>query len=564
MNYKQILEQHLTEYLASINVSQPVVVSYSDFEDYQYQTPLGLSLVKSIKDFNAGDIQDFLLKKYSNTYESVDITGPGFVSVKFNLLDYTQDLQKPKTVLVDYCGVNIAKQMHIGHIRSMFIGDFIVRLHEQLGDNVVIQNHIGDWGNQFGFLIHYIQTNKLENGLTNKNLTEYYKLAYAKNEEDSEFAAASSKVAFQLQNNLDKDIYALWQTLVSISMSEAQKTFEELNLQINASHTQGESFYAPFCHETLNILIEKKIATKNEDGSVVVFFEDKSPLVLQKSNGNFLYAIYDLAAIKWRADHINPDKMVYVVDKRQALHFEQVFEIAHKADFVKDTIQLQHVGFGTILGKDKKPLKTKEGQSLYLDDLFAQGKSILEQDVHFINMDEKIKEEILSKTIVGGMKYYDLKFNKTQDYIFDWQHVLNFTGNSAPYIQNALVRIDSIFYKNSLEVMNADPIDWSFSWSKQEKAIIFQCQKTQELLGLSEKNYASQAICEHAIKVCQLFHKYYEGEKILGHADEKYKLQLLGQVYQQLTLLCDVLGIESYACQPKLLLNKDSKFHLSK
>lgn len=169
--------------------------------------------------------------------------------------------------------------------------------------------------------------------------------------------------------------------------------------------------------------------------------------MLQKSNGNFLYALYDLAAIKWRVENLNPDKILYVVDKRQALHFEQVFEVANKAGFTNDNVELSHIGFGTILGKDKKPLKTKSGESLYLDDLLIEGKKRLLENIHFVEMDEKFKEDILNKTIIGGMKYYDLKFNKPNDYIFDWDHVLNFTGGSAPYIQNAIVRIDSIFYK---------------------------------------------------------------------------------------------------------------------
>lgn len=216
---------------------------------------------------------------------------------------------------------------------------------------------------------------------------------------------------------------------------------------------------------------------KSEDGSVVIFFDNKSPLVIQKSNGNFLYALYDLAALKWRQENINPDKIVYVVDKRQALHFEQVFEVAKKADYVKEHVQLQHVGFGTILGKDKKPLKTKEGDALYLEDLMQEGKDLLVNSDYFQKIEPEIKEEIVHKSIVGGMKFYDLKFNKTQDYIFDWQYVLNFSGGSAPYIQNAMIRIDSIFYKLGFEVEEKDQLQWSNDWNKQEKEIIFQTQK---------------------------------------------------------------------------------------
>lgn len=556
MSYKKLLQNHLEDFIKAQKINQPVVVTYSDFEDFQYQTPIALTLKKTIKDFNPEIIVDYLKNNHGDIYEEVKVTGPGFISVKFKLAEQTKELIKPKKVLVDYCGVNVAKQMHIGHIRSMFIGDFAVRLHEALGDEVVIHNHIGDWGNQFGFLLNYIIKNNLQTSLTNKNLTQYYKDAYLLNTNDPVFAEQSSIVATQLQNKSDNNLVALWEELVNISMQEAEKTFKELDLKVSLEHTQGESFYAPFCHNILIDLIDQKIATKNEDGSVVVFFNDKSPLVLQKSNGNFLYALYDLAAIKWRNDNVQPDKMIYVVDKRQALHFEQVFSVAKQAGFVKAHIDLLHLGFGTILGKDKKPLKTKEGESLYLDELFEQGKNILLQDKHFVDMPIDIKHEILNKTIVGGMKYYDLKFNKQQDYIFDWEHVLNFSGSSAPYIQNALVRIDSIFTKNNMNVENIHEIDWNAPWNQLEKEMIFRCQKTNELIESSENNYTSQAITEHAIKVCQLFHKYYESEKILGHTNEENKLKLIGKIYNTLQDICSTLGIQTYRCQQQMLKKK--------
>lgn len=562
MAYKKLLEEHLQEFLSSSNINQPVAVTYSDFEDFQYQTPLGLLLRKVVKGFNPQTIADYLLTSYPDFYEEAKVTGPGFVSVKFNLkqLAATPQAKKvlnnhmSKKVIVDYCGVNVAKQMHIGHIRSMFIGDFIVRLHEKLGDEVAIYNHIGDWGNQFGFLLNYIINNQLENQLSNKNLTDYYKLAYVQYQNDESFAQKSMEIAHQLQHGGSEALTQLWKKLVDISMEEAQKTFWELDLKVNSSHTQGESFYAPFCPLLLNKLVDSHVATKNEDGSVAVFFDDKSPLMLQKSNGNFLYALYDLAALEWRDKHVKADKIVYVVDKRQSLHFEQVFEVAKKASLVSEQVELLHVGFGTILGQDKKPLKTKEGESLYLDDLLLQGKQILSQDSHFIDMPEAIKNEILNKTIIGGMKFYDLKFNKSQDYIFDWKHVLNFGGSSAPYIQNALVRIDSIYTKLNQDVTLWTNIDLTQQWNQLEKELLFQCIKTQELLEDNTKNYSSQAITEHSMKICQLFHKYYESEYIAGNPEQDKKLELIGFAYHSLLDICQTLGIQTYRCQQQMLL----------
>lgn len=560
--YKEQFEQNMSEFLKEKGYIAIPSVSYSDFEDFHYQTSMGFSLKKKYPDFEINELIEFLKK--TGNYEKVELTGKGFVSLKCFLHKQNKYQHKPKTVLVDYCGVNVAKQMHIGHIRSMFIGDFIVRLHEGLGDKVIIHNHIGDWGNQFGFLLNYIKKNKLENNLTNKELTQYYKDAYLLYQNDSEFAKESTEIAYQLQNYLNQDIYDLWEKLVSISLVEAEKTFNEFNLKISLNDTKGESFYAPFCRDILNELIAKDIAKKDDDGSVLVFFENKSPLVLQKSNGNFLYALYDLAAIKWRVDNINPDKIVYVVDKRQSLHFEQVFEVAKAANFVNDQIELSHVGFGTILGKDKKPLKTKSGDSLYLDDLLLEGKERLLENTHFIEMDEKFKKEILNKTIIGGMKYYDLKFNKPNDYVFDWDHVLNFTGGSAPYIQNAIVRIDSIFYKKWGNDYDLSNVNWDHLWSTDEQSVLFQCQKIDEVINGLADTYASQQLTTEMIILCQLFHKYYENEKVLGAKDEKFKLQLLNYIQKQLIKCCNILGIEHYSCQNKLndeynLKNKQMK-----
>jgi len=553
--YKEQFQKDLESYLKIKGLDKKVNISYSDFEDYQYQTPIAISN----KDIDSQDLATYLLQH--KHYDSVSITGKGFISVKFKLTNVSSTLVKPLTVLVDYCGVNVAKKMHIGHIRSMFIGDYITRLHEKNGDTVIKMNHIGDWGNQFGYLLNYIQKNNLEDTLTNEKLTEYYKLANALNTNDPEFSKESEKVAYELQNNLDKNIHNLWKKCVNISMIDAEKTFKELGIKMTLEDTQGESFYAPFCHDVLNDLLNKGIAQKSEDNSVVIFFDKKSPLVIQKSNGNFLYALYDLAALKWRQENINPDKIVYVVDKRQSLHFEQVFEVAKKAGYVKESVILQHVGFGTILDKNKKPLKTKSGATLYLEDLLDDGKSILANSEYFQNLEEELKPEVLNKSIIGGMKFYDLKFNKNQNYIFDWQYVLNFSGGSAPYIQNAMTRIDSIFFKLGIDVENKTQLDWNANWNQAEQKIIFQTQKCLEIIQDSTKDYPSQTLCEHIGNLCQLFHKYYESETVIGSEEQDKKLNLLNYVFHSLKDNIDVLGIDYYACKQKLL-NKPKSMKL--
>lgn len=551
--YKQVFLQDLEQFLSNNKINKNPVILYSDFEDFQYQSSLPLM----IKDLNKEDLIKFL----NNTghYDKVEITGKGFLSVKFKLAVFEKEVADKKTIIVDYCGVNIAKKMHIGHIRSMFIGDFISRIHENNGDHVVKFNHIGDMGNQFGYLLHYIQKNKLQNSLTNDLLTQYYKAATELKNTDSVFLKESEEIAYKLHHENDEELINLWNICKSISLEDAYKTFDNLNIGLSPSDTQGESFYIPFCKTIIKDLINKGIAVKNEDNSVIVLFDNQENLLIQKSNGNFLYGLYDLAALKWRQENINPDKIVYVVDKRQSLHFQQVFSIAKKAGYVKPDVILEHVGFGSIVDENKKPLKTKSGDSPYLENLIIEGKEMLSTNEYFINMEESIKEEIINKTITGSLKFYDLKFNKNNDYQFKWDYILSASGGSAPYIYNAIVRIDSIFCKADKDVNEKIDLDTHENWSEFEKDIIFQTQKCIEITNDTVSNYQSQAITENLIKICQLFHKYYESGMILGSVDQEKKLKLLNYVYHTLVDNLNLLGIESYPCQQKMLASINMK-----
>jgi arginyl-tRNA synthetase len=554
--YKKIFEKDIQTYLDNNSFNFKTVIDYSDYEDYQYQSPILFNLKKQ-KSFKIEEFISFLQE--TNHYEKIESTGPGFLSVKFKLMNsFPYPISPSQKVVVDYCGVNVAKQMHIGHIRSMFIGDFIVRTHKD--DEVIIYNHVGDWGNQFGFLLQYIKDNNLPVE-DNKALTQYYKASYALYQADPVFKKKADECAYSLHSK-NPEIMSLWTQCVKTSLKEAQNIFTIFNLKIDINDTQGESFYADMCPVIEKYLVDAGIAQPQEDGSVVSFFKDKTPLILKKSTGSYLYAMYDLAAIKWRNDNINPDKIIYVVDKRQSLHFEQVFDIAQQMKWAKPQ-SLLHVGFGTILGKDKKPLKTKSGDALYLDDLLADGREQLLASEHFTKIDETYKEEILSKTVIGAMKYYDLKFNKQQDYIFDWEFVLNTKGNSAPYLQNAYVRIDSIFYKKfgaekpiftNLNISELSPIG---------KDLFFNCQKMQEIISdLKENEYQSQTVTQQMMKISQLFHSFYEKEKILNSEKEGNSLSLLHEVTQILEKSSEILGISLYPCEQKMKKQKNNSLSI--
>jgi arginyl-tRNA synthetase len=552
--YKSIIKSDIQNYLTSKNITLTVDVSYSSFENFHYQTSILFQLNKK-GDFDTASLIAYLLK--TTHYENIEITGKAFLSFKMNLMNAQTVQTKPKeTVVVDYCGVNVAKKMHIGHIRSMFIGDFVVRSHQNMGDEVISYNHVGDWGNQFGFLLNYIMKNDLANNLDNQKLTEYYKLAYtaynlSKESDDNSFALESDNVAYKLQNKLDDELLALWQKCVDISLIDLEDTIKEFKLKLTIADTKGESFFAQFCHEIVEDLINKQIASVDENGSVYVQLENNK-LVIKKTNGTFLYALYDLAAIKWRVEQHNPDKIVYVVDKRQSLHFETIFMIAKKAGYATDKNKLIHLGFGTILGEDNKPIKTKTGKSLYLDDLLMEGKNELLKSTHFTKLSGEIQTELLNKTIVGGLKFHDLKLSKHQDYVFDWKHVLNFSGGSAPYIQNAYVRIDSILFKKYDMNEPKLTITDTMILNNQENCLFFNVLKTQEIINEMSAEYQSHYLTTQLVSLCTLFHKYYESEKILGHEEEYKKLCLIAAVKDVIEKGCNILGIETYPCLSKM------------
>lgn len=564
-----MIEKIISSIVSSVNPTfgSKVKPSASSYEDFHYQ----LSFFFQIQD--AGEQEKYIQAfKQSGYFERVEKTGKGFLSLKFKVeeLAKIQTISgKPKTVLVDYCGVNVAKQMHIGHIRSMFIGDAQVRFYERLGHKVIIQNHVGDWGNQFGYLIEYMKQEKLELH-SNKELTQAYKASYELYQTDPEFALRAQECAGRLQKSLEPEL-SMWRHARDISLAEAGKTFEEFKLIMKLSDTQGESFYAAHCPLIIEELIQKGVAKKEEDGSVVAFFQNKSPMVLQKSNGNYLYSTYDLAAIRWRLSEYDLEKIVYVVDKRQTLHFQQVFDLAVRAGWAQPH-QLQHAAFGTILGKDKKPLKTKSGESLYLDELLAQGRAQFEAGEHYTP--ELLEYDIEKKTVIGALKYYDLHLGLEQDYIFDWDFVLNTKGNSAPYVQNAYVRIDSILYQaqkkqafqhTDLKIEDIQALlgEANTHLSTVEKQnvenLIFQNLKILDYVNEYQDKVDTARITEATQLIARQFHKFYEHTSILGHAQEKELLTLIDFVAQTLFETTQVLGIEVYGCMDRLRDQKKNK-----
>ncbi len=446
------------------------LVRRSDRADFQAN--LAMSLGKSLKKPPREVAQALVgALQVEDICEKVEIAGPGFINLTLKN-DYLGSLlaaasgdarlgvgrvAHPDTVVVDYGGPNVAKEMHVGHLRPCVIGDCLVRVLDFLGHRVIRQNHIGDWGTPFGMLIeHLIDQGGAEKAaeLSVGELDTFYKAARQKFDGDASFAERARQRVVALQGG-DPTTLELWRTLVDASRLHFEKVFARLGVTMTPEDTRGESFYNPFLPEIAKDLEERKLA-RVEEGALCVFPDgfknrdgDPLPLIVRKKDGGFGYAATDLAAVRYRSQELHGTRILYTVDSRQAQHFAMVFAVARLAGYVPSSTRTEHVGFGTILGQDRKPLKTRNGDNLRLIELLEEGReaalrSITERGV---DLPEADKQKLAVTISLGAIKYADLSSDRIKDYIFEWDRMLAAEGNTGPYLQYALVRVRSIFRK---------------------------------------------------------------------------------------------------------------------
>jgi arginyl-tRNA synthetase len=417
--------------------------------------------------------------KIDDICQKPEIAGAGFINLRLkpefvaeNLLKInadgtigTEKTKKPQTVVVDFSGPNIAKQMHVGHLRSTIIGDCICRMLERQGHKVIRQNHIGDWGTQFGMIVNYFRkifivkesAEELVYNLNIPEVEEFYKEAKKLFDSDENFAIESKKYVTKLHSG-DKRVLGHWQHIRDISLGHSQKLYELLNTKLTLDDVRGESFYRDKLADVVNDLKKQGLAVES-DGAICVFppgFKTKEgkplPFIIQKSDGAYLYATTDLAAIRYRINELNADEIIYVTDARQKLHFEMLFKVVEMAEWKKDT-KLVHITFGSVLGEDGKPLKTRSGENVklkeLLDEAVKRAKTVVEEKNPELSGDEK---ETIAKAVgIGAVKYADYSNNRTSDYIFSFDKMLAMDGNTAPYMQYAYARIKSIMRKGQID-----------------------------------------------------------------------------------------------------------------
>lgn len=396
-----------------------------------------------------------------------DIAGPGFINFFQNtqalasrldaaLADERIGVRKAgplQRTVVDLSAPNLAKEMHVGHLRSTIIGDGVARVLEFLGDTVIRQNHVGDWGTQFGMLMAYLQ----ENPITSDELSDlenFYRAAKQRFDESPEFADRARGLVVKLQAG-DAECLALWSKFKDISLSHCQKIYELLNVKLTMADVMGESAYNDDLINVVNDLKAKGMLVESNGAQCVFLDQFKTadgeplPVIIVKADGGYLYATTDLAAVRYRNSVLKADRVLYFVDQRQALHFQQVFEVARLAGFVTRPMEMEHMGFGTMNGADGRPFKTRDGGTVKLIDLLTEAQDRAYTLVKGKN--PELAEDELRKIakVVGidAVKYADLSKHRTSDYSFNFDLMLNFEGNTAPYLLYAYTRVAGVFRK---------------------------------------------------------------------------------------------------------------------
>jgi arginyl-tRNA synthetase len=446
------------------------LVRRSDRADFQAN--LAMSLGKVLKR-PPRDVAQALLAELqvADVCEKVEIAGPGFINLtlKDSYLDSllgamlrdprlgVPTTQNPDTVVVDYGGPNVAKEMHVGHLRPCVIGDCLVRVLEFAGHHVIRQNHVGDWGTPFGMLIeHLIDLGGASNAaeLSVGELDAFYKAARRKFDEQPSFAERARQRVVSLQSG-DPTTLLLWRALVDASTAHFEKVFARLGVTMTSKDTRGESFYNAFLPEIAADLQERGIASIG-DGALCVFpdgFKNRDgaplPLIVRKSDGGFGYAATDLAALRYRARELHGTRILYVVGSPQAQHFAMVFAVARLAGYVPEHVRTEHVGFGSILGNDRKMMKTRSGDTLRLIELLDEGR---EQALKLLqargaDVPDELLPALAASISLAAIKYADLSSDRIKDYVFDWDRMLAPEGNTGPYLQYAQARRRSLLRK---------------------------------------------------------------------------------------------------------------------
>ena len=510
-------------------------------------------------------------------FESVEAVNPGFLNMKLSgafLAQYLTEMaqsdrlgvpqeETPKTIVLDYGGPNVAKPLHIGHLRSAIIGESVKRIDRWFGNHVIGDIHLGDWGLQMGLIIAQLQDDQPElpyfddsftggypetAPFTISELEKIYPAASARSKEDEAFAARAHDATYQLQSG-KRGYRALWRHILNVSVADMKRNYEKLDVHFDV--WLGESDAQPYIPKMLKLVEEKHLAVRSEGALVVPVQEDTDtkdipPCILVKSDGATLYATTDLATILQREEDFRPDRIFYLTDKRQNLHFEQVFRVARKAKLVPDTTELQHVGFGTMNGKDGKPFKTRAGGVMRLETLIAEITDFIREK---ITENQTVSDDELEKTAgmiaLAALKYGDLSNLATKDYVFDLDRFASFEGNTGPYILYTIVRIKSILAKYDGDVAAAKLLAPT---SQEQKDLMLVLSRLQDSLLAAYRDSLPNVICAYIYELAGAANKFYHDVRIISEPDPAQKasyVALMDLTRRALETCIDLLGFSA-------------------
>nr|WP_242536004.1 arginine--tRNA ligase [Vibrio sp. Vb2880] len=573
VNIQALINDKVSQALeaAGAPAGSPAAVRQSakpQFGDYQANGVMGVAkqLGTNPREF-AQKVIDVL--DLDGIASKTEIAGPGFINIFLSeeflakqadaaLADERLGVAKEaqQTIVADYSAPNVAKEMHVGHLRSTIIGDAVVRTLEFLGHKVIRANHIGDWGTQFGMLIANLERVQQESGEVSMELSDleaFYRESKKLYDEDAEFAERARNYVVKLQGG-DAFCLDMWKKLVDVTMIQNQRNYDRLNVSLTRDDVMGESMYNDMLPGIVADLKEKGLA-QEDDGAQVVFLEefknkDGEPMgvIIQKRDGGFLYTTTDIACAKYRYETLGADRVLYFIDSRQHQHLMQAWTIVRKAGYVPEEVTLEHHAFGMMLGKDGRPFKTRAGGTVRLADLLDEAeeraKALIESKNPDLGADEKA--DIATTVAMAAVKYADLSKHRTTDYVFDWDNMLAFEGNTAPYMQYAYTRVASIFAKAGVSPDNLTG-DIKITEEK-EKALIAKLLQFEEAVQSVSREGQPHILCSYLFELAGQFSSFYEACPILIAEDESVKqsrLKLAALTAKTIKQGLSLLGIKT-------------------
>jgi len=539
------------------------------FGHYQFNGAMALS--KVLKQ-NPRDIAQKIVDsvELDDEAEKLEVAGPGFINIYLKPEWLAQQLQvanadsrlgieseQQQTVVVDYSAPNLAKEMHVGHLRSTIIGDAVAKTLEFLGHKVIRQNHMGDWGTQFGMLLAHLNDRLDSNEVAEtalSDLEDFYRAAKVRFDNEEGFADRARDNVVKLQGG-DAQCMQLWQNFIDVSIAHSEEVYNKLNVSLKRSDVMGESAYNNDLAATVAELKAAGIVVESQ-GAQVAFLEEMADkegnpaaYIVQKSGGGYLYSTTDQAAIRYRNGVLKADRTLIFTDVRQALHFKQTEIVARNAGFINAQQSYEHCPFGMMLGSDGKPFKTRTGGTVKLAELLEEAIERAEILIDKRESDLSVQQRkiIADKVGIGAVKYADLSKNRTTDYVFNWDSMLSFEGNTAPYLQYAYARVQSIFRKAHVDDVNLQA-DIQLE-EVQEQLLAVKLMQYVEAIKQVSSEATPHVLCTYLYELSSLFMSFYEACPILKEGiDEQTKnsrLMLAQLTAKTLQSGLDLLGIET-------------------